>query len=360
LARELARLGHDVAFYSVVPPHRTRRFGLPQECNRWLLPYLFPWTAADLFFRHYRNSGVKVWFNRRSIEALDNTAARYIRPCDVVIAVSGLFNRTLAAARRRFGAKIWVERGSRHILSQKAILDALPNADRVPAYAVSRELCDYDRADVVSLLSRHCEESFLDVGFPAGKLVRNPLGVDLNMFPPTPAPPPNPPTVVMAGNWSYQKGCDVLTEAWRKLPGVNLVHVGPVSDCPLPTDPHFQHYDKVDQPRLVDFYRRSHVFALASRQEGMAIVIPQALASGLRVVCTDRTGGEDLRGYVDDPDVIQVVPSDRADALAGALSDALRTAGTETGPRDRLGAGRDALSWAAYGKRYEAELLRRL
>ena len=45
LARELDALGHEVAFYSLVPPSRTRRFGLPSRCNRWLGPYVAPFYA---------------------------------------------------------------------------------------------------------------------------------------------------------------------------------------------------------------------------------------------------------------------------------------------------------------------------
>jgi hypothetical protein len=41
LARELDSLGHDVAFYSLVPSWRTRKFGLPNRCNRWLAPLAF-------------------------------------------------------------------------------------------------------------------------------------------------------------------------------------------------------------------------------------------------------------------------------------------------------------------------------
>jgi hypothetical protein len=43
--------------------------------------------------------------------------------------------------------------------------------------------------------SVHVEQSFLDLGFPAEKLFRNPYGVDLSMFAPTAAPSDGPPTL---------------------------------------------------------------------------------------------------------------------------------------------------------------------
>ena len=357
LARELDALGHDVRFYSLVPPWRTRKFGLPDRCNRWLLPWVAPWLVAA---RAAQRTRLRHWADQKLAEALDRAGAWAVEPCDVFIGMSGMCNRVAAAVRRKFGAKIWIERGSRHILSQKAILDAIPGADRVPDYAVQRELTDYAQADTVVVLSRHCEQSFLDYGYPAEKLLRNPLGVNLNMFTPTSAPLADPPTVIMAGGWSLRKGSDVLIEAWRQLPDTCLVHVGPTLDCPLPLDARFTHHDTVDQPRLRELYAMAQVFALASREEGLATVIPQALACGLRVVCTTRTGGEDLKDFIADPTAIRVVPPDDPTALADALRLALADARNDSGLRDRLGAGRESLSWGACARRYNKALQERV
>ncbi|MEO2091445.1 MAG: glycosyltransferase family 4 protein [Gemmataceae bacterium] len=357
LARELTLLGHDVQFYSLVPPRRTKRFGLPAASNRWLLPRIAHRAAAYKLLvrtrlRHRADEGLH--------RAIDTAAAKALEPCDVFIDMSGLCN--LAAVRaKHFGARVWIERGSRHILSQKEILDRIPGAETVPEFSVRRELRDYAHADVISLLSQHCVDSFVERGVPPDRLVRNPLGVNLDMFPPTPAPPTAPPTVLMAGTWSLQKGCDVLVAAWRRLSGVRLVHVGSVGDdCPLPTDPGFEHLGKVDQTRLPEVYARFQVMALASRQEGLATVQPQGLASGLRLVCTDRTGGADLADMLPDRRAVRVVPTDDPEALAVALAESLRDAKTDTGIRDRLGPAKGELTWAAYARRYEANLYERM
>jgi len=151
-----------------------------------------------------------------------------------------------------------------------------------------------------------------------------------------------------------------LVEAWRRFAGVRLLHVGAVSDCELPTNPLFQHIDKVDQLELPKYYAMAHVFALASYEEGFATVQFQALASGLKLVCTDRCGGEDLIPYVARPDDIRVVPSGDVDRMATALQLSLDSAIAETGPRDRFGANRPQISWQAYAERYERNLLERL
>lgn len=353
LGRELAALGHEVLFYSFVPPWRTRKFGLPAECNRWVLPWVSPVFALH---RLGRKTRWKKWGERMLTEALDFTVASQIESCDVLISMSGLCNQTAKVVKRKYGASIWIERGSRHILSQKAILDAIPGAEQVSDFAVKRELADYEQADMISVLSLHCQQSFEDYGIPKSKLFRNPAGVDLIMFPPTPSPPDEPQTILMTGTWCLRKGCDILTAAWQQLPGVKLLHVGPIGDCPLPSSTGFEHIDTVDQSMLSHFYARGHVFALASREEGLALVQPQALASGLRLVCTDRTGGGDLGEIIEDPNAVRVVPADDPNAMASALRLALSDARSDIGLRDRLGSAREALTWTAYGRRYDEKL----
>jgi glycosyltransferase involved in cell wall biosynthesis len=128
----------------------------------------------------------------------------------------------------------------------------------------------------------------------------------------------------------------------------------------MPQEPGFQACGSVDQTRLPEYYAQGHVFALASREEGLATVQPQALACGLRLVCTDRTGGEDLAEQLPNPNVIRVVPSDNVSALKEALALALEDSRQDTGLRDHLGAAREHLSWKAYGERYSRNLLERL
>lgn len=357
LARELSKLGHEVKFYSLVPPWRTKQFQLPPSSNRWMLPNL---ALAALGCKFASDSNIQSRIEALTTK-LDRAIASRLEPCDVLIGMSGMCNEVARVAKRKYGAKVWIERGSRHILSQQQILAQIPGASQVSQTCVERELCDYDQADTIVVLSKHCEESFIEFGVEQQKLFRNPLGVNLQMFSPTVAPSSLDPTVIMTGTWSLQKGVDVLTAAWQRLPGVRLLHVGPVGDFPLPTQSGFQHFDKVDQPRLREFYSQSHVFALASRQEGLATVLPQALACGLTLVCTTRSGGEDLKMFTDDPEIISVVEPDDVDGLTLALSKSVEQAVLETGTRQKLSPEAcHELSWAGCGKRYNAALVSRV
>jgi len=361
LARELDALGHDVAFYSYVPKSRTRKFGLPDRSNRCLLPFVAPLIAAR---RLTRSSAIQSLLDHQIKRVLDHVAARLIRRCDVFISISGLALVSAETIRRKTGAKIWVHRGSRHILSQKEILNAIPNSNgkalTVPDWAVRRELASYELADTIVIQSLHVERSFLQNGVGPEKLFRNPNGVDLEMFSPTVSPSPDPRTIITAGAWSLRKGCDVLADAWRQLKGVRMIHIGPILDAPLPTEEGFIHHPPVDQSELRDFYAKGHVFVLASREEGLANVQLQALACGLPLVCTDRTGGEDLKALLRDPTVITVVPPDDPQSLAQGLQRSLDRVRGTNGVRNILGPDRGKFSWRQYGKRYNQALRERV
>lgn len=357
LARELAALGHEVRFYSYVPRSRARQFGLADQCQRTLLPWVFPLLALQ--GRIPRSWGP---FLEAMVQlVVDRVAARFLEPCDVFIGMSGLCVRSAQAARIKYGAKIILERGSRHILSQKEILEGIPGmaVPAVPRFNVKRELWGYEFADMVAIPSRHVERSFLERGFPTAKLFRNPYGVDLTMFPPTFKPQSSVPTLVFAGTWSKRKGCDVLVEAIQNQPW-QLIHAGSVEDLALPVIPNFTSLGMVNQARLAEVYQKADVCVLPSREDGFGLVLCQALACGLPLVCTDRTGGQDLAEMVKDPSLVAIVPSDDVAALRGGIQRALTVAAGQPIWRDLLGSAREKLSWGAYGSRYDDELRRRM
>jgi starch synthase len=342
LARELDALGVDVRFYSYVPRKRAETFGLPGNCHVALLPFLFPLVALERLFP---------WLFPRTIErlmcwSLDMLTIFRMRRCDVFVCMSGMYVLAPRFAQRRYGARVILHRGSRHILSQSEILAALPRAQQVTPFAIRRELEGYEIADRISVPSSHVVESFALQPECVRKLCVSPYGVDLEQFPLCVRTLPQQPTVLFVGNWSYRKGVDVLTDALDKLEGVRLVHVGALIDAPFPHHSRFVHHEPVAQSELRAFYGAAHVFVLASREDGFGVVLCQALASGLPVVCTDRTGGPDLARLPGFGPLIRVVPAGDSDALRRALVEALDDA---TGKRVEIThAERQALGWRRY------------
>jgi alpha-maltose-1-phosphate synthase len=355
LARELHALGHRVRFYSYVPRGRARRFGLPDECHVSLLPLVFPAVAWQRLMPRLMPR-----IRERLLYALlDLSVMIRLRRCDVFICMSGIYLEAARFAKQRYSAAIWLHRGSRHILSQDEILSAIPGAGRPSLLAIRRELAGYALADRIVIQTAHVEESFRRDAAAHGKLFRNPTGTSLSMFPVRPNKLSREPfSLLYAGTWSLQKGCDILTEAVIQVPGVRLTHVGALGDCEFPvTHAQFIHVGPVQQPELAKFYSEADLFVLASRQEGLSAVLIQALASGLPLVCTDRTGGADLAHTPALAARITVVPHDDTGALAGAIAswrDRWRTGQSLTPLPDP---DREKLSWAAYARRYSDELL---
>jgi glycosyltransferase involved in cell wall biosynthesis len=138
-----------------------------------------------------------------------------------------------------------------------------------------------------------------------------------------------------------------------------LLHVGNIGDCPFPAgEDRFEHVDAVPQWKLKQFYWAADAFVLASREDGFGMVLSQALATGLPIIGTDRTGAPDLGLTPALAARITVVPHGSAEALASAIG-ALRDRLNSQQPYPPLEASdREALSWAGYGRRYSAELLR--
>jgi starch synthase len=358
LARELHALGHRVRFYSYVPRSRARSFGLPVECCVSLLPFAFPVLAWQILA-----PGLLPQVRERVMYFILNYATILrLRRCDVFICMSGIYLEAAHFARRRYDAAIWLERGSRHILSQDCILSVIDGAARPNPITVRRELAGYAMADRIVVPSRHVAESFMVISGLYAKLFRNPYGVNLDMFPARSMRDiEGVVTLLYIGTWSLQKGCDVLATAVNSVEGVLLIHVGAIDDLRFPEDrERFVHYAPVDQSVLSHFYGAADLFVLASRQDGFGMVLAQALASGLPVVCTDRTGGDDLAEIPGFASRVTIVPSGDADALAEAMR----------GWRDRLRGQnvlaplgeieRRKLGWAEYASRYNTELLRML
>jgi starch synthase len=353
LARELAQRGHCVRFYSYVPLRRALRFGLPEQCHRFL-----GWWAPPLVLLQRRASPVLGRFiERLLLLGSDLRASAMVEPCDVLIGMSGLCVRSLAVARARYRCRVVVERGSQHILAQQAILEGIPGMRRpvIPRLHVQRELLGYDLTDLIAVPSRHAEVSFLDHGFPARKLFRNPYGTDLRRFAPTVVPASATPVVVFSGTWCYRKGCDVLVQACSGL-SLRLVHVGACGDAPLPGEPWFHSRGFVDQNELQQIYAGAQVMVLPSREDGFGVVLAQGLASGLPLVCSSRTGGPDIGELTGASSWITEVPPGNPVALRAGLLHALGQARRQTGVRDLLGAGRAELAWSAYARRYEERL----
>ena len=210
LARELDKNGFDVKVYSFVPIKRSEKFGLSRRCSCSLLLPMAPFLVLErVLFKKSR------WAKRLSIRVQDWLSSLVMRKCDICIAMSGNYIQTPKKAKKQ-GAVVIMERGSKHIIEQKAILDAIKKhkSSSVPAFNYHRELESYQIADYIAIASQHVARSFYKHNYPKDKLFINPYGVDLSMFKPL-FGVEKKYDVIMVGGWSYRKGCDLIVEALK-------------------------------------------------------------------------------------------------------------------------------------------------
>lgn len=350
LARELDKNGLDVKFYSFVPTKRAMQFGLPRHCSVSLFYVIAPFLALSKVFKGAQ------WTTQLRIWVQDRLTAFIMRKCDIVIAMSGDFIYSPIKAKKQ-GAIVIIERGSKHILEQKRILESIPSlkgTKPVPDANVKRELKCYEIADYISVASLHVKRSFLQHNYPENKIFVNPYGVDLSMF--YPSNKEKKYDIIMVGAWSYQKGADLVLDAIRQLK-LQFLHVGTLVDVPFVEDEYCHHHDAVNQKELVDYYNQAKVFILPSRQEGLAMVQAQAIACNLSIIGSPDSGAEDLKDIIKGSQYVSLIEDYSIDALKNAISKALKQ--YESINREKCYADNaiDDLSWDAYGKRY-AQIIR--
>lgn len=274
-----------------------------------------------------------------------------MRKCDILIAMSGDFVFAPKKAKKN-GSIIIYERGSKHILEQKRILENIPslkNKCPIPKINVKRELESYKLADYIAIASDHVRKSFEKYNYPSNKLFLNPYGVDLSMFKPL----PNEQKIydiIMVGGWSYRKGCDLIIDAIPKT-NYSFLHVGGLVDLPFPTSTQMTHIPPVDQSILIQYYNKAKICILPSREEGLAMVQAQAIACNLPLIGSKDSGAEDLKKMVSHPEYITILSDYSANALISAINETMKKYNSM---KELSYAGNmiNNLTWEAYGKRY--------
>jgi glycosyltransferase involved in cell wall biosynthesis len=165
----------------------------------------------------------------------------------------------------------------------------------------SKRLDAYNSADYILCPSEWVRKSFIRKGFCESKLIKNTFGLTL---PKTPIPKRTKLrhsfTILYVGQIHFRKGLRYLTQAFNKIqhPNKKLLIVGPVTPLPgislsgLPENA--KYLGVLKGKELENVYKSSDVFCLPSLEEGLALVLGEALAFGLPIVTTNQTGAEDL------------------------------------------------------------------
>lgn len=347
LARELETHGHEVRFYSYVPTKRALKFGLKKENSYSLFVPMLPFL---ILFRLSKGSN---WSQRVLYMVMDTFLSVFMKPCDIYIALGTVYQNSLITAKNKYGAITILEWGSKHIISQEKAILVNHLAKTRDSFFAKRSITGYSIADYISIPSKHVQTSFLANGIDQNKLIVNPYGVDLQMFSSTALTLKKNYDLIMVGTWSYTKGCDLITD-FLETYNYSFLHVGALKDLAFPTHKNMQHIDPVDQADLIKYYSQARVFLLPSRAEGLAMVQAQAVACGLPIVCSQDTGGHDLRELLYDKEWIIEMKDFSISALQESVDKALALAERQKGKRNYAGNSLENLTWTAYGERYNS------
>lgn len=340
-----------VAFYTMMPVARCRRFGFHGK----VVSFLFPIGILEVligripFLNPYRRSYLRI----RLRLLFDKLVALRLKSCDVLIGLNGVAVKSSIRAKNKYGAITICDQGSSHICSQDAIRRTYTQVSP-PELNTKYMLKHYDCVDYLMTPSAYVRRTDCDNGIAEDRLLYNPYGVELSLFKPAQQCADTRFDVIMVGSWWKHKGCDMLAEACINRLGVKLLHVGSVIDCPLPDSPLFKHIDFVPERELPMYYAKAKVFAMPSLDEGFGLVFLQAAACGLPVVGSSRTGVADVASLMNNPqECITINEPLSVDTVVNAIRNALDIADSlPLSHRYQKFEYLQNISWEAYGERY--------
>ena len=298
----------------------------------------------------------------------DRSAKKYITQGDIFVGWASQSLFQLREAKTR-GAITIIERGSSHISGQYRLIDQerkkfgfeSPARSRWESLLEEKQLKEYHEADFIMTPSEFARQSFLTRGFDPRKILKVRYGVDLDQFYPKTASRSSEktiPTILFVGAIGFQKGIPYLLESVRSLrqkgKKFKLKLIGRfekdfeswfrASNLRSEID---EHIPFVPNSELVQHFHNADIFVLPSVQEGLALVIAEAMASGLPVIATENTGGNE---FIKSGTNGIIVPAADANSLEHNLSEILDDPEQATFLGKHAREQASTFGWGAYGE----------
>lgn len=267
---------------------------------------------------HFINSSV---FNSFKDNLFDSLVAHKIKKLEHIDIFTGWANYSLKslALAKKLGAKTIIESGSCHIKEQQLLLaheyDQWGLAFK-PIYQpiIDKMEQEYNQTDYIMTLSDFSYQSFIRQGISPKKVLKTPCGIDVDFFRRPFIPGIDKPQsflsttknfrVIFVGMISLRKGIPYLIEAWNKLnlpeSSTELILVGNIQKDmyqvlkKLELKKNINFFGSCNRNDLKKLYQESNVFVLPSVEDGFGMVIGEAMASGLPVICSKNTGANEI------------------------------------------------------------------
>ncbi|GHB62924.1 glycosyltransferase family 4 protein [Persicitalea jodogahamensis] len=323
LARQLERFDLLQTIYTGYPKFKLKNeFGIPNSRIK-----TFPWIHAPYMKRGAIYLNRFSWLNKEwewiDKQSLDKFVSRNISHPTILIALSGS-GLSSGLKNQILGGKYICDRGSSHIRFQNEILE---EEYRIWGYkfkgidprVIEKEEKEYDASNQITVPSEFVKQSFISMGVPATKLNKIPYGANLERFKKLLKTPSDKFRILWVGNVSIRKGFLYALEAFQnfKHPLKEFIVIGNLENevrylIKNRNLTHVKFLGTVPNSKLSEFYSTAHVFVLSSIEEGLAMVIGEALACGCPVIASTNTGAHDL---VNDEVEGFIVPIRSADAI---------------------------------------------
>jgi glycosyltransferase involved in cell wall biosynthesis len=260
-------------------------------------------------FSHFVSSSSYNVFKDNIFDTLISKEIFKLKQIDIFVGWAHYILKSIPEIRK-LEAKIILESGSCHIFEQQKLLVHEYEKYGIPFFPIhpkNREkmVQEYHEADYIMTLSSFAYKSFLQQKISKKKLLKVPCGMDVEFF--LKAVEGNKKSlfrVIFVGMLNLRKGIHYLIEAWNKanLPeqSTELMLVGNLQKdlkmlLPLlPIKKNVVFYGSTNRENLRRLYQSSSVFVLPSVEDGFGMVMGEAMASGLPVICTDHTGGTEI------------------------------------------------------------------
>ncbi len=277
--------------------------------------------------KKYYPKKITPFFMLKQKELFDRISSRYIsNSADIFVGLSTNCLYSLKKAKSNNITTI-VECGSTHVLHQKKVFSReykKCGVEYIPTHEglISRAIEEYSAADYISVPSKHVMRTFVDYGVDKNKIICNPYGVDLSGFYNIDKCD-DKFRVVACGAVSLFRGAHYLIEAFYKLNMKNaeLCFIGGIREEMLVFINKYKHKNikflgHKPQNELYKYYSQGSLLCITSMDEGLAMVIPQAMACGLAIFATDNTGADEM---VKDGVEGKIIDSFSVDSIQKAL-----------------------------------------
>ena len=297
LAKEMYKLNSLGKFYTNLPRVKTKM--IPSRFIKYEPISSLPFLLEKIKFKKLsKNSYIGC------VKIFDEWVAKKMTECDIFHSFSGFGLKSHMSARERYGAMTIVERGSSHIAFQNNILREEYQYwgikyEELHPLIIEKEISEYQYCDNIIVQSSFAERTFIQQGVSKDKIIKLPLGVNLELFHKI-SKIDNKFRVLAMGTLSIRKGSLYLLEAIKNLnlPNIEFVFNGKISGeidkLILP------YLDLINQmgmrpfSELYKIYSNASVLVLPTIEDGFGNVIVEAMACGIPVIATTNCGASDV------------------------------------------------------------------